>query len=126
MTAKSEYYDAMITVLELIWGQGFMAPGGEGNVEKLVEGLDVQGKRVLDIGCGLGGPAFVFAQRFGANVVGIDLEELLIERALKRADELDCRTQTEFIAVEPRPLAFPDDSFDFVMSSGAFTQVDRK
>ena len=39
----------------------------------------MQGKRVLDIGCGLGGPAFVLAQRFGANVVGIDLEEHLIE-----------------------------------------------
>jgi len=126
MADESEYYDAMITLLELIWGQGFMAPGGEGNIEKLVRGLDVQGKRVLDIGCGLGGPAFVLAQKYGARVVGIDLEEHLIARALRRADELDCRAQTEFIVVEPGPLAFPDESFDFVFSSGAFTQIDKK
>ena len=31
MAVKVGYYDAMITVLELIWGQDFMAPGGEGN-----------------------------------------------------------------------------------------------
>ncbi len=47
-----EYHDAMITVLELIWGEGFMAPGGEGNVAHLIDGLDIQNKRILDIGCG--------------------------------------------------------------------------
>jgi hypothetical protein len=30
-----------------------MAPGGEHNIDKLVEGLDLAGKRVLDIGRGL-------------------------------------------------------------------------
>ena len=28
--------------------------------------------------------------------------------------------------MEPGPLAFPGEPFDFVMSSGAFTQVDKK
>ena len=29
-------------MLELIWGVGFMAPGGQGNIAKLVEGLEVE------------------------------------------------------------------------------------
>ena len=45
----------MIRMLELIWGEGFMAPGGPAKVDDLVSGLDLQGKRVLDIGSGLGG-----------------------------------------------------------------------
>ena len=50
-----EYDDAMVALLELVWGKGFMAPGGAPNVRKLVAGLDMRGKTLLDIGCGIGG-----------------------------------------------------------------------
>ena len=50
MTQEIEYHDAMVTILELIWSDGFMAPGGKGNVDNLVEGLDVRNKSILDIG----------------------------------------------------------------------------
>jgi len=63
----SEYHDAMITLLETIWGKGFMAPGGAGNVAIQVDGLDLIGKRVLDIGCGLGGPDHLLADHFVEN-----------------------------------------------------------
>ncbi len=122
----SEYHDAMITLLETIWGKGFMAPGGAGNVAKQVDGLELSGKRVLDIGCGLGGPDHLLAGEYGANVVGIDLEEHLIEAAKTRAVELGVDDQTEFLVVEPGPLAFPEESFDVVLSSGAFTQIAEK
>jgi ubiquinone/menaquinone biosynthesis C-methylase UbiE len=122
----SEYYDAMMKLLELIWGEGFMAPGGEGNVRKQVEGLDLQDKRVLDIGCGLGGPDHILASRHGATVVGIDLEEHLVARARSRAEALGVAGQTEFLVVEPGPLPFADASFDVVLSSGAFTQIAAK
>ena len=36
MTREIEYHDAMTNMLELIWGTGFMTPGGEGNVANLV------------------------------------------------------------------------------------------
>jgi phosphoethanolamine N-methyltransferase len=126
MGHADEYHDAMIAMLELIWGEGFMAPGGEGNVANLVDGLELRGKRVLDVGSGLGGPAFVLAGKYGATVVGTDLERDLVERARRRAGELGLDGRTEFRVVEPGPLAFPDESFDVVLSSGAFTQVDDK
>jgi phosphoethanolamine N-methyltransferase len=126
MGHEDEYHDAMITMLELIWGAGFMAPGGEGNVANLLKGLDVRDERVLDIGSGLGGPAFVLAREYGAFVVGTDLERALVERARRRARELGVDARVEFRFAEPGPLAFPDESFDVVLSSGAFTQVDDK
>ncbi len=119
----SEYHDAMIILLETIWGKGFMAPGGAGNVAKQVNGLDLAGKRVLDIGCGLGGPDHILAGEYGATVVGIDLEENLIERAKAGAVELGVDRQTEFMVVEAGPLAFPKATFDVILSSGAFTQI---
>ena len=126
MEPESEYHDAMITTLELIWGEGFMAPGGEGNVANLIDGLDVRNKSILDLGCGLGGPAFVLAETYGATVVGIDIEADLIDRAQRRAKELSLDAQTDFLVVEPGPLTFPNASFDVVLSSGAFTQIENK
>lgn len=103
-----------------------MAPGGEGNVLKLIDGLCVNGKTVLDIGCGLGGPAMYLAEKHGANIVGIDIEAALIERAQLRAKERGLDSTAKFILVKPGPLEFADESFDVVLSSGAFTQIEDK
>jgi phosphoethanolamine N-methyltransferase len=122
----SEYHDAMVDFLQWIWGRDFMAPGGEGNVDKLVRGLELRGKRVLDIGCGIGGPAFVLARKYGAHVTGVDLEPQLIERATRRAAELGLSALTDFRAVSLGPFGFPDRSFDVVFTSGALTQTEDK
>ncbi len=103
-----------------------MAPGGPGNVAKLLNGIDTQGKRILDIGCGIGGPAFEMAGTHGANVVGVDLEVALISRAKQAASDLELSEKCEFRAVTAGPLPFADASFDIVISSGAFTQIADK
>ena len=121
-----EYHDAMVSLLEWVWGRDFMAPGGEGNVDKLVKGLDLAGKRVLDIGCGIGGPAFHLARKHGAEVTGIDLEPQLIARATRRAAELGLAGRTDFRTVTLGPLPFPDRSFDVLFTSGALTQTEDK
>lgn len=123
MTHADEYHANMVTMLELIWGKGYMAPGGPGNVAKLLSGIDTDGKRILDIGCGVGGPAFEMALTHGANVVGIDLEAPLIERAMHSAGELELNDRCDFQVVSAGPLPFADESFDVVVSSGAFTQT---
>jgi phosphoethanolamine N-methyltransferase len=126
MTREIEYHDEMIAMLEIIWGPGFMAPGGEGNIANLVRGLDVRDKRVLDIGCGIGGPAFLLAEKYGAYVVGIDIESEPIARAQRRAKELKIDSRCEFLLVEPGPMTFPDESFDVVLSSGVIMQIEDK
>ena len=126
MSHADEYGAAMIAVLELVWGEGFMAPGGKGNVDRMVGELDLKGKRVLDIGCGLGGPAMVLARDHGAHVVGTDLEAPLVARARDDAERAGLADRLDFRVVEAGPLTFEDASFDVVFSSGAFTQIDDK
>ena len=126
MDHQDEYYDNMITMLELIWGEGYMAPGGSGNVEKMLNGIETTGKRILDIGCGLGGPAFEMANTFGADVVGIDLEAPLIKRAPEAATQLGLQDRCKFHTVKAGSIDFPNQSFDIVVSSGAITQVKDK
>jgi phosphoethanolamine N-methyltransferase len=126
MEHRNEYHDSMVAMLELVWGEGFMAPGGEGNVAKMVEGLELEGRRVLDLGCGLGGPACILAGKYGAHVVGTDLEPPLIERARRRAERLGLSDRTGFEVVIPGRLTFGDESFDLVVSSGGVTQIADK
>jgi phosphoethanolamine N-methyltransferase len=126
MSHDNEYFPNMVTMLELIWGDGYMAPGGPGNVAKLLRGIEPNGKRILDIGCGIGGPVFEMANTHGAKVVGIDLEAPLIERAQEDAIKHGLSDRCTFQTVEAGPLPFDDQSFDIVISSGAFTQISDK
>ncbi len=123
---QDEYHDAMIDMLELIWGQGFLIPAGPENVRRIVAGLDLRDKRVLDIGSGIGGPALILAGELGARVVGIDLEGPLVARARAYAEAAGLGERIEFRQVAPGSLDFGDESFDVVYSSGVFTQVDDK
>lgn len=126
MAHEPEYDDNTVALLELIWGKGYMAPGGPGNVAKQLEGTAPEGKRILDIGCGIGGPSLEMARAQGAIVVGIDLEAPLVERARRDAVAAGLQEHCSFQVVEPGPLPFPDASFDIVVSSGAVTQTADK
>ena len=126
MAHEAEYHDNMVALLELIWGEGYMAPGGTGNVARMLDGIDTDGRRILDIGCGIGGPAMEMARTHGAIVTGIDLEAPLVARANKSAAAAGAADRCSFRVVEPGALPFEDQSFDIVTSAGAFTQTPDK
>ena len=43
-----EYDDNFVHALELVWGEGFLSPGGADEVAKALEGVDIAGKSVID------------------------------------------------------------------------------
>ena len=73
---------------------------------------DVNGRRILDAGCGAG-PLFAALQERGAVVTGIDASAGMLEQARKRlGDEVDLR-----VVDLAAPLPFPDNTFDDVTAS---------
>jgi SAM-dependent methyltransferase len=74
-----------------------------------------KGRRVLEIGVGLG-TDFVRFVRTGADAVGIDLTEAAVEsvRARLAGDGLEA----ELHVADAESLPFPDESFDLVYSWG--------
>ncbi len=72
----------------------------------------VAGTRVLDIGSGLGGPARLFAHRFGARVVGVDLTPEFVRIATSLTDRTGLSDTVEFVVGSGTDLPFPDDRFD--------------
>ncbi len=122
----AQYPGEFIDRLHLVWGAGFLSPGGPEEVCKIVEGLDLSGKRILDIGCGAGGPAMVLAQNFGAHMVCLDVEQELVDRARLNFEKEGLSGFAEFHLVEPGPLPFNDDEIDGVFSKEAILHIPDK
>ncbi len=122
----AQYPNEFIERLHLVWGLGFLSPGGAEEVALIVDGLDLSGKRVLDIGCGTAGPAIYLAAERGAQVVCIDVEQDLLTHARRNATEAGVADNIEFHLVEPGPLAFEDASFDVVFSKDAMLHIPDK
>ena len=127
MTDDIQYPDHFVDRLELVWGRGFLSPGGPEEVQEIVKGLDIAGCRILDVGCGIGGPAIVLAGTLGAgSVVGIDVEAQLIERAARNVAENSLDSSVDLKLVEPGPLSFPDSTFDLIFSKDALVHIEDK
>ena len=118
------YDDALVTLLELVWGEGYMSPGGPEEIRAIVADVDLGGTEVLDLGCGTGGiTRFLAATYRPARVVGIDVDEGLIARATKAAAGLG---NVSFRTVAPGTLPFADGSFDVVFSKDAMVHIADK
>lgn len=124
---EAEYDDTAIRFLEALWGEGYLSPGGPEEVDRVLEGLDLAGKAVLDIGCGAGGITLHLARRHGAaHVTGFDVEEPVIAHARRRAEAAGLSGRVAFVQAAPGPLPFADASFDVVFSKDALLHVPDK
>ena len=121
-----QYTEDFIDRLHLVWGPGFLSPGGPEEVGEIVRGLDLAGKRVLDIGCGTGGPAIVLARDWGAQMVCLDVEPQLIARAERNAEAAGVGDAVDCCLVDPGRLPFEAASFDLVFSKDALIHVPDK
>jgi phosphoethanolamine N-methyltransferase len=119
--------DRTIAVLEALWGEGFLSPGGPEEVGRVLEGLDLAGARVIDIGCGTGGITCALAARHGAaEVTGIDGEAPVCAAARARVARQGLEGRVTIRQVAPGPLPFPDASFDVVFSKDAIVHIADK
>ena len=106
-----------LTVDDLAPVDHFHARGFPATVD-LADRLPVEpGDHVLDIGCGVGGPARYFAQRFGCKVSGIDITAQFVEAANKLTALLDMGDRVFIEQGDGERLPYDDDSFD-----GAYAQ----
>jgi len=73
---------------------------------------------ILDAGCGFGGVAIALAQAFpGAQVVGTDLSEPLVELARASAQTADLGDRVRFELADVERLPFTEGEFDVVVNT---------
>jgi SAM-dependent methyltransferase len=106
-----------LTVDDLAPVDHFHARGFPATVE-LADQLPVKAyDHILDIGCGLGGPARYFAKRFGCRVSGIDITPGFVEAAIRLTALVDLEGQVAIEQGDGQQLPYADSTFD-----GAYTQ----
>lgn len=80
-----QYQPESILQYERVYGEDFVSPGGKALAQEMIGRLELApGSRVLDVGCGLGGSAFVMAREFDLKVDGIDLSKNMLEIANRK------------------------------------------
>jgi sterol 24-C-methyltransferase len=70
--------------------------------------------RVLDVGCGVGGPAREMIKFTGANIVGLNNNDYQIERSLKYAKKEGIADKWSAVKGDFMQMSFPENSFDAV------------
>ncbi|KAF2863737.1 hypothetical protein K470DRAFT_254630 [Piedraia hortae CBS 480.64] len=73
-----------------------------------------EGQRVLDVGCGVGGPAREIAKFTGASIVGLNNNDYQIQRATAYTQREGLADRVSFVKGDFMQMSFPDNSFDAV------------
>ncbi|HQU68775.1 MAG TPA: methyltransferase domain-containing protein [Albidovulum sp.] len=121
------YPRQMIDMLEALWGEGFLSPGGPDEVARVLEGHDIKGRSLLDIGCGAGGIDIALVTRHGAGyVTGLDVEDTVLAHARGLIAKAGLSTQIGLVKVAPGPLPFPPGTFDVVFSKDSIIHIPDK
>ena len=83
-----------------------------------------QGKRLLDVACGAGGPALRIAANSGCSVTGVDVHQQALNTARSLAAERGLAGRAEFRVVDAtQPLPFPDAHFDAITCIDAINHL---
>ena len=76
--------------------------------------------KVLDVGCGIGGPALLLHERFGCDVLGITISEIGVQVATAQASSRGYEAHVTFKLASAQDSRLPDDHFDLVWAMESF------
>lgn len=101
-----------VTVEQLAPVDHFHARGLAATID-LADALPVRaGDHLVDIGCGIGGPARYLAQRFDCSVSGLDITAPFVEAANKLSALVGLQDRVTIVLGDGQQLPYPDQSFD--------------
>ena len=82
--------------------------------------------KVLDVGCGIGGPARAIVTKYGCNVTGLDLCKEFCDAAEIINNQLGLGKKIEIRQGNALDMPFDDVSFDFVMVQHVLMNIKNK
>jgi sterol 24-C-methyltransferase len=125
MEMVNDYYNLVTDFYEFGWGESFhFAPRFQGEsfdaslarhemYLALILGLR-PGMRVLDVGCGVGGPMRTIARFSGASITGVNNNDYQIERARKYNERSHLADRCDVVKADFMRLPMADGYFDAV------------
>ncbi|MEU8814277.1 methyltransferase domain-containing protein [Actinoplanes sp. NPDC048796] len=135
----SDFYDVYNSLLRKYWDDNFhfgywlddtddssVAVATDRFTDIMIGKLPVgPGARVLDVGCGIGKPAVRLAQKTGASVVGISINQQQVDEGNARAAAEGLAGRVSFRPANALELPFEDGSFDAVLAFESICHMPR-
>jgi ubiquinone/menaquinone biosynthesis C-methylase UbiE len=116
------YYDFMARM-----GTPYFHFGGLVSTRQLADLCKIdKSKEVLAVGCGTGYSVIELAKEYGCKVVGVDISEVMIERAHQRLAKENLGDQVKFHVANAHELPFEDNRFDVVITEFVSIFLDKQ
>ncbi len=101
--------------------------GGRGETRNMAKLAGItEGKEVLDVGSGIGGPARTLAGEFGAKVSGLDITEEFCRTASAFTERVGLADKASFHCGSALEMPFEDESFDVVWTQFAAMNIPER
>lgn len=124
---ETNYNATGSAMIEKLYSENFLSLSGADGTDRLVEASGIgPNAHILDIGCGLGGPAMRIADKHGRKVTGVDLVETNVATARARVEDAGLVDQVEIIQGDATALPFANGAFDAVFTQDALCHVPDK
>ncbi len=94
--------------------------------KELANSIDLNGLKVLDVGCGLGGPCRMLADEYNCQTTGVDLSNEYIRTANKLSELVNLNNKTTFVQGDATELPFEDNEFDVVWTQHVQMNIPAK
>jgi SAM-dependent methyltransferase len=75
--------------------------------------------RILDIGCGRGGPTLELARLSGGEVIGVDIDRVGLDELAAAAEQAGLSHRVRAVNGSLLSMDFPAESFDIIWSEGS-------
>ena len=80
-------------------------------------------KKILEVWCGWGGKSIYIAEKYNAEVKGIDLNQIFLDQAKEKAKELNVENKTDFLYKDALNTGFDSNSFDIIILSDVIEHI---
>ena len=94
--------------------------------KELAQYITSSNLKVLDVGCGLGGPARMLADEKSCTVTGLDLSQEFIDTAKALSKLVNLDSKTTFLKGDALALPFERNSFDIVWTQHVQMNISEK
>ncbi len=115
------------TIVQTLWGEGFVTPGEAEHVMDLIKPLGLNAKQsAVDIGCGLGGSTRTIAGETGAWATGLEADPDLVGAGNEISKMAGMGTKAPVKTFVPPAIDLRDRSMDVMISKETFYSFDDK
>ena len=80
---------------------------------------DLDSPRILDVGCGQGGPTLELARLSGGHVIGLDIDQTALDELARRAEEEGLSNRVQVVHGSMVDMDFADEGFDIIWAEGS-------